>query len=264
MLDFIRKWFRANLSDPCIQIGRYELPLKLDNKHEIAYFEKFRAKIDDVDVAIAQLLLKPGDIALDLGANIGYVSLHLLTLGAREVHAFEPNPVIFGRLKHIRAQNLHCYPYAIGEKSSIGKLILSVSHHQGSTLYPKVVSIRPKVYGKNPEIVQVDVRSIDELFPCTRFDYVKVDIEGGELDFVRGAHMMLTHHPPRVLILEIKPEFRQHYLETLSPYFSHVRRVDYDKATGGIRLMKIDTVANEPYCNQPPNFVFTNDSGILE
>lgn len=248
---------------PCIPIGRYKLDVHLDNKHEIAYFEKFRSGIADVDVAIAQRLLRPGDVALDLGANIGFVSLHLLALGAREVHAFEPNPVIFDRLKALRAPNLHCYPYAIGEKSGEGGLILSVSHHQGSTLYPEVVGIRPKVFGAQPVSVKVDIRAIDELFPDARFDYVKVDIEGGELDFVRGAHEMLSRRPPRVLILEIKPEFRREYLDTLKPYFSCVRRVDYDKATGAIRLVEADAPAEEPYRNQPPNFVFANDASLL-
>jgi FkbM family methyltransferase len=247
-----------------LRIGNTVLPLQLDNKHEIAYLEKARANIDEVDVAIARKMLKPGDLALDLGANIGYVSLHMLELGAREVHAFEPNPIVFRRLKSLRADSLHCYPYAIGAASGEGKLILSVSHHQGSTLYPEVIQLRPKVFGERPETVEVPIRAIDELFPIQHFDYIKVDIEGGELDFVNGAHALLTQRPPRVLVVEIKPEFRDVYLDKLSKYFSCVRRVDYDRAHGDIRLMNIDDPEAEPYRNQPPNYVFSNRADVFE
>jgi len=247
-----------------LRIGHYVLPLQLDNKHEIAYHEKAKANIDEVDVAIARKMLKPGDLALDLGANIGYVSLHMLKLGAREVHAFEPNPVIFHRLKRLRSDKLYCYPYAIGAVSGVGKLILSVSHHQGSTLHPEVIRLRPKVFGEMPQRVEVPVRTIDELFPTQQFDYIKVDIEGGEIDFVNGAHALLTQRPPRVLIIEIKPEFRDVYIDKLSKYFSCVRRVDYDRVHGDIRLMKIDDPEAEPYRNQPPNYVFSNRADVFE
>ena len=248
----------------CIRIGDYELALRLDNKHEIAYHEKHMTNITDVDVAIARILLRKGDVALDLGANIGYVSLNLLHLGASEVHAFEPSPEIYKRLKRLRAFNLHCYPYAIGERSGEGELTLSVSHHQGSTLYPQVVALRKKVYGDQPDVVKVQIRAIDQLFPDETFDYVKVDIEGGELDFVKGAQVLLKSRPPRVLVLEIKPEFKQEYLEALAPYFSCAYRVDYDKTSGNILLVDVDAPVQPPYRNQPPNYVFTNDAHLLQ
>jgi FkbM family methyltransferase len=247
-----------------LRIGDNVLPLQLDNKHEIAYLEKARTNIDEVDVAIARRMLKPGDLALDLGANIGYVSLHMLALGACEVHAFEPNPIIFHRLKSLRTDRLHCYPYAIGATSGSGKLILSVSHHQGSTLHPEVIQLRPKVFGEMPQTVEVPIRTIDELFPALQFDYIKVDIEGAEIDFVNGAHALLTLRPPRVLIVEIKPEFRDAYLDKLSKYFSCVRRVDYDRALGDIRLVEIDDPEAAPYRNQPPNYVFSNRADVFE
>jgi FkbM family methyltransferase len=172
---------------PVLRIGGRRLHLRLDNKHEIAYFEKARAGIDDVDVAIARRLLRKGDAALDLGANIGFVSLHLLALGASQVQAFEPNPEIYQRLESLQCAALQCHSCAVGATSGFADLILSVSHHQGSTLYPEVVGIRPKVFGSEPQTVRVEVRPIDSLFPQTRFDYIKVDIEGGELGQDAGA-----------------------------------------------------------------------------
>ena len=263
MLEAIRQWF-ARSDAPSLHIGAYKLPLTLDNKHEIAYFEKSKAGITDVDVAIAQRLMRAGDLVLDLGANIGFVALHFLALGAREVHAFEPSPAIFERLRKLRVPALHCYPYAIGSKSRRGELILSVSHHQGSTLYPEVVEIRPKVYGQSPQSVSVEVRTIDAMFPEVRFDYVKVDIEGGELDFVMGAQTLLTARPPRILVLEIKPEFRAEYLTAMAPYFSCVRRVDYDRSSGAIDLAEVDAQPRANFTNQPPNYVFSNSVSVLD
>ncbi|MCQ9378576.1 FkbM family methyltransferase [Methyloversatilis sp. XJ19-49] len=253
----------ADCARTALIIGGHEIELRLDNKHEIAYLDKSRSGIDDVDVAVAHQLLRPGDLVLDLGANIGYVSLHYLAQGAREVHAFEPSPEIFSRLESLRAPGLHSYNLAIGDRLGQGALILSSSHHQGSTLYPEVVEIRPKVYGEHPASVLVEIRTIDDLFPLLRFDYVKVDIEGGELDFVRGAVRMLKERPPRVLSLEIKPEFRTEYLAALESYFSCVRRVDYDRNSGRIRFMEVDAASVGPFLNSPPNYIFSNDESIF-
>jgi FkbM family methyltransferase len=245
--------------EPGILIGGRFLPLQLDNVHEIAYQQKQLAGIDDVDVAIARRLLRPGDIALDLGANIGYVSLHMLAIGAAEVHAFEPNPRIFSRLARLRGPRLHCHPQAVGARRGEANLILSTAHHQGSTLYPQVVALRRQVFGEQPMSVPVAVCAIDELFPDRRFDYVKVDVEGGELDVVAGARELLSRRPPRVLELEIKPEFKRHYLDVLGTLFSHARRVDYDPASGAVRFVAVDAEERPPFLNRPPNYVFTND-----
>ena len=262
-VDVVAARMGRTSDQPVLRIGGRRLHLRLDNKHEIAYFEKARAGIDDVDVAIARRLLRKGDAALDLGANIGFVSLHLLALGASQVQAFEPNPEIYQRLESLQCAALQCHSCAVGATSGFADLILSVSHHQGATLYPEVVGIRPKVFGSEPQTVRVEVRPIDSLFPQTRFDYIKVDIEGGELDFVRGATRLLTERPPRVLILEIKPEFLTEYLAAMSPYLRVVRRVDYDKASGSIRFVEVDQPSVEPFRNQPPNYVFTDDSTLF-
>jgi len=40
------------------------------------------------------LAVKPGDVVVDLGAGTGIFTLHACRLGARLVHAIEPNDVI--------------------------------------------------------------------------------------------------------------------------------------------------------------------------
>lgn len=257
------RWLSRKGIGSSIWIGAHELMLQPDNKHEIAYLDKYRRGIVDVDVAIGNRLFKPGDVALDLGANIGYVSLHMIAMGAKEVHAFEPHPAIFKRLQALKTKNLFCYPFAISDKSGVQELILSVTHNQGSTLYPEVVQIRPQVFGEVPVAVKVETRTIDEIFSNKQFDYMKVDIEGGELDFIRGAHNLLTLHSPRILAIEIKPEFRDRYLKILGEYFSFAWRVDYNRITGDIKFMSHGAPSEDGYLNQPPNFIFSNDVSVL-
>lgn len=246
-----------------ITIGANVLTVYPATKHEIAYLEKTRAGIDDVDVAIARRLLRPGDRVLDLGANIGFVALHFLALGAKEVHAFEPHPDIYARLSGTGAQGLVCYPYAISAAEGVSELIISRTHNQGSTLHRQVVDIRPQVYGAAPETVTVETRTVDALFPGQSFDYVKVDIEGSELDFVKGAHQLLSARPPRVMVLEVKPEFEADYLAVLRPYFTHVRRADYNRETGGVQFRELGEASDPGYRNVPPNYIFTNDASIF-
>lgn len=67
--------------------------------------------------------LGPGDVVLDLGANLGDVSDRLAATGAT-VHAYEPDPDIFARLtaRLGNRPNVHLFQQAVGHEE--GELLL--------------------------------------------------------------------------------------------------------------------------------------------
>jgi len=122
----------------------------------------------------------PGDIALDIGANVGDVSSHLLKLGFR-VHAFEPDP--------------RCAEFLRRRFSRIGagRFLLhetAVSNYNGSTtlFFGSITTESSSILHDKPGTEpmgghEVKVCSITDLLDGAEFAaMIKMDIEGAEYD----------------------------------------------------------------------------------
>lgn len=135
--------------------------------------------------------LGPGDVVLDLGANLGDVSDRLAETGAT-VHAYEPDPDIFDRLKARLGNrpNVKLFPQAVGHEA--GELLLyraradvleneDLRVQAGSILFVNRHSDRGNA-------VPVQVISFDEAIRRAggRAKVVKMDIEGAETAILTG------------------------------------------------------------------------------
>jgi FkbM family methyltransferase len=153
----------------------------------------------------ASLLLRPGDVFVDVGAYDGLISLvaaHAVG-GAGRVYSFEPNPVAFARLQslaraygltQIRAENCA----VAGEE---GAAVLYVPEYPpAATLSEK----SPFAVGATPQPCRVQTldafwREQSEAAPPT---LLKIDVEGAELDVLAGAQGLLASSLPPVVIFE--------------------------------------------------------------
>ncbi|RVU15343.1 FkbM family methyltransferase [Methylobacterium oryzihabitans] len=242
-----------------VTIGDHRIRLDPRSKHGRMYLKNSSAGIDDVDVAIARRFMRPGDRVLDLGANIGYNALHYLNLGAAHVDAVEPHPDLHARLRSFEGDRFTVHPVAIGAAPGRARMVVSQTHDQGHTLKPEVVAIHRQVFGATLQEIDIDVTTADLLFPSARFDYIKADIEGSELDFIAGARTLFTERPPRVLQIEIMPDFYDEYAAVLSRYFRTVLRIDYDRDSGRIEAVAPSAPARDGFRNVPPNYVLFNE-----
>jgi FkbM family methyltransferase len=135
---------------------------------------------------IASAEFKPGDVILDLGANVGVVSILMAKLFPQtRIIAIEPIAHNYDNLVlNVRAakiQTIECVRTAVSGKS--GKLVLRQDpansgsgsiHHQGMG-FPQFA---------------VDAVTLDELFARHKIDrcaYLKMDIEGSEYEVVEGS-----------------------------------------------------------------------------
>lgn len=249
----------ASSETTIVTIGDHQIRLDPRTKHGRMALKNASAGIDDVDVAIARRFMRPGDRVLDLGANIGYNALHYLNLGAAHVDAVEPHPDLNARLRLFEGERFAVHPVAIGAAPGRARMTVSQTHDQGHTLKPEVVTIHRQVFGKTLQEIEVDVTTADLLFPSVRFDYIKADIEGSEMDFITGASTLFTERPPRVLQIEIMPEFYDEYAAVLSRYFATMLRIDYDRDSGRIEAVAPSAPSQAGFRNLPPNYVLFND-----
>jgi FkbM family methyltransferase len=164
--------------------------------------------LGDYEKEEAALLMKnvgPGMTVLDIGANIGYFTLLLATMVGPEgqVHAFEPNPAMHKRLQGNLALNVaspmgqvRVHSCALGAQAGTLDFFCPVLGFEG------VGGLKDIARAPVQSVIQVPVVTLDQLVEqqeLTHLDFIKMDIEGGELDVLRGAERTLSTLRPTIL-----------------------------------------------------------------
>lgn len=158
----------------------------------------------------------PGQLAWDVGAHLGNRCRIWLSLGARVI-AYEPQPDCaavlenwFGSSPFFRLRRC-----AVGSKSGIVKLQISEEHPTLATVsgdWATRMSHHPLFDGitwNRSESVPM-VRLADEEAALGRPVFIKIDVEGHELEVIRGLRSL-----PRALSFELLPVDRQNALDCM-------------------------------------------------
>jgi FkbM family methyltransferase len=158
-------------------------------------------------------VLKPGMTAVDVGANVGQISLEMAQLvgPTGRVVAIEPSPgnVRFLRA-HVAANGFNDRVIVVEAACSAGEsgeLVLEVasgdldSIQNGPQLKSLGLKRNPLHIGKPSTEVRVLTRSLDSL--CDELglsvDVLKVDVEGAEVEVFSGARACLSRFRPRII-----------------------------------------------------------------
>lgn len=137
----------------------------------------------------------------DVGANIGYYSLLFdSVLDGGFIDAFEPLPPVIKLLKRNiilnEDTNITVHPYAVMDSTDNIDLTLPDDGNIGMAT----------VANQSGDKFTVSSKPLDEIYAQGSIpDVVKVDIEGAELDLVRGGEHTLNEID--VLILEMHPQY---------------------------------------------------------
>lgn len=142
------------------------------------------------------LLLRPGDRFVDIGANIGMITLHARSLvgEAGRIDCFEPNPdcvaAIHANLALNSIANVVVHPCGLGEHAGPMTLHLTSEHTGTATL--------ADTGGDTVRAFTVAVEVGDEaLAEAPRA--IKIDVEGFELQVLRGLRRTLAAYAPFVI-----------------------------------------------------------------
>lgn len=206
-------------------------------------------------------LLSTNDVFIDVGANIGYYSLLASQLVGPhgQVIAFEPIPELSQLLSKTindnKIINLTVVPCAVG--ANAGNVILYIG--PGMRKNSGSASIVPST--KRPEQLSVPIISLDEYVIEKKIGgvrLVKIDIEGGELDALKGANLLLSSNEGPDLIIEINPYLlnRQNYkpqlfLNMLIDLKYHLFTIDKNKLLPVSANMPIKDTINI-FCTKLP------------
>lgn len=180
--------------------------------------------------------VKPGDTVVDIGANVGSVSLLLGrqvgTLG--RVHCFEPGPPFVERLKRNLALNPDYEKvfvvHAMGLGEAKGELIWREDEE-----FPGNASLT------NAEGTTVPVSTLDDEIPGTwsSLSFIKLDVEGMEFEVLKGGEKTLRRYRP-VILLETLMEFETHRNAPVRKHaLEFLRSLDYRLVTPSASLSPV-------------------------
>lgn len=173
----------------------FEVPRELTTRIHRARFFRDTHELDERD--LVRQYIQPGDTVLELGACLGVVSCVINARLADRGHhvAVEANPALAGVLDRNRARN----------QAGFVTEICLVSRTSDGSFFQNECMVMSSGHMREGKRVQVRVRTVEEIERQhgLRFDTVFMDIQGGELDFVRENPELLSR--TRLLILEMHP-----------------------------------------------------------
>ena len=178
----------------------------------------FRVRPPSMDRALAAFLLNagvmggperrffersiaPGQVVVDVGANQGIFALLFSRLVGPEgrVFALEPAPALFVALdENCRinaASNVTRLQTAAGETRSVGVLRCSRFNRGDNRLTDSL----------NGPSVSVAIAPLDEILPTEQVSLVKIDVQGYELNVVKGMEAMVGRSPAIKVLFEYWP-----------------------------------------------------------
>jgi FkbM family methyltransferase len=152
------------------------------------------------DIYSASKVLAPQRLTrvLDVGANpIDGDPPYKAMLDSRlcEVVGFEPNPQAFERLQRRKGPNEVYLPFAVGDGEAH---VLNIYKAAG---FSSLLEIRPEIrdllpsFSRGTELsrqLPVVTQKIDSCDEIPDFDFLKIDIQGGELSVLQNAHRKLS------------------------------------------------------------------------
>jgi FkbM family methyltransferase len=151
---------------------------------------------------------------LDVGANIGYTALVFskLTSQGHNVYAFEPDPDNFARLVRFGGQAspsnpIECLNVAVGAQPGSIQFWHNANHHGDHRVCNAALKSQ---YEINPDdVCEVPLIALDNF--CQerkierRISFIKIDVQGFELDVCRGMSKILEENPTISVALEYMP-----------------------------------------------------------
>lgn len=146
--------------------------------------------------SLIEATLRPGDVAFDVGSNLGYFTLLMATKVNPDgrVVAFEPDPEMFAALERNLERNSDA-------ATAVTPLPVAAGAAQGKVRFARGWrATRGRVVASGGDL-DVDVTTVDETserYGSPRL--LKIDVEGGELDVLRGARAVLSEARPLVLV----------------------------------------------------------------
>ena len=172
--------------------------------------------------------VRPGDTVLDIGAHVGFFALHLGNVVGRNghVYAFEPDlrPVEYLKASLAASEMnwVQIRPVAISAKEGSVPFFLSpVFGWSTGVKNTHLTGLRKIIVPTIPLDLMVERGEIPD-----RIRLIKIDVEGFEMEVLRGMRMTLETDQP-ILIVEVNPRMLAYQESSPTELFQFLTSLGY-------------------------------------
>ena len=191
-----------------------------------------RGRYEADEIAFVKRLLRPGDIAIDAGAHIGFFSMQMAAMVGPhgKVFAFEPldrNAELFERsIAENRFDDRIVFRRAaVGASSGTATLTFPTETLNTGGAYVLPAGASP--LAGNVERA-VPIVALDDLEIARPVRFIKIDVEGAEPQVIRGARRILQEDRP-VVLAELHPtQLARASGTTADEFLKELRAIGYE------------------------------------
>lgn len=203
-------------------------------------YSVFKNKQDAFEIELLKKHIKKGDTVLDIGANIGFYATILSDIVGEKgkIHCFEPDATNFSHLQKTISsyKNIAINNKAVGSKTGKLKIYTSKELNVDHRTY------KPEEYDKE---IEIDAVSIDDYLKGANVDFIKMDIQGFEMEAMKGMKETLKNNPNVKMISEFWPYGLKKAGSSLRDYFILLKELNFKiEILRGNKLetLKLETV----------------------
>lgn len=204
-------------------------------------------------------LVRPGDLVIDAGANIGYTSCLMqdCLAGKGELISFEPLPELFEILKqnlsaHKNGEMIHAHNLALSSTS--GNAVITLPQNFANN--DGVATLQSGAEGKK---IEIQTTTLDSLKLVRNVRLLKMDVEGHEYDVLKGATESLKNNIFENILFEDLDGYKKSKTARLLEENGY-KVYKLAKHLDGISLQEPDYIQDNSF--EPDNFLATKDLDI--
>lgn len=167
------------------------------------------------ELSLLRNFIEPDDVTVDVGANLGLYTRELADRSSL-VHAFEPSPAMADILRRTTARNVVVHETALSDHSGMTELKIPADEGR---LTHSLASLEPgAVEGFEVNEVSVPLARLDDVV-SENVSFVKIDVEGHELNVLEGAQGLIERCRP-IFLVEAEERHRNGATRSLFEFFT--------------------------------------------
>lgn len=164
------------------------------------------------DKLLKAVLHKPDAVMIDVGVNIGQTLLKVASFHDGITYlGFEPNSTCYAYARQLvlknKLSNYKIFPVGLSDKAQLLSLAGDNDYAAGGSVVPNFRS-NVSLYANTQLVPLMEGDAVLEQEHLPKIDFLKVDVEGAELEVMQGLKKTVQRYTP-VVMLEILPVYNE-------------------------------------------------------